>query len=572
MSEAADPDCDEVQPDDAAPPPSPTGTLPPPRSRPLGRRLATVALTVLLAVALAGAGLMGARALRRPAAPSPSVIGPTPTGPAPSTTPVASVTPVGSMPDRPVGTLPDVRPPGFVDPPPGQGLDRYRQQAIVWQPCSVGETQAQCADIAVPLDYADPDGQAITLAVLRRPAAGDGSLGPLFVNPGGPGQPGRTTAAWLDAQSLPGYSLVGWDPRGTGDSTPVVCDPDIDALRAHDQSPDTVADMLELVDAWRAFGQSCAAGSGRLLEHIGSADSVADLDLLRQLLGGATLNYIGFSYGTYLGALYADAYPDQVHRLVLDSPVNITDDDSISQAAGFERAFRNFAQWCADQGCPLARSPDAVWADTAALLARLDAEPLVVGDRVLTQSLALDGIAFQLYGDASAYPQLADALHQAESGDGLALLQASDALWGRQADGSYPTWWAAFTAIRCLDQPDDGIAAAVAAWRDDAAVAPLFGQFGGPGIACTVWPVLARPPRNPTGAGAAPILEVGSTGDSATPFQYALWMAAQMPSAVLLTYDGPGHAAYGRRNACVDAVVNAYLNDGTVPAKGTTCP
>jgi pimeloyl-ACP methyl ester carboxylesterase len=481
------------------------------------------------------------------------------------------------MPDRPVEPFPDVTPAGFADPPPGQGLQRYLDQVIEWVPCAAGSVEGDCADILVPLDYADPDGQAITLAVFKRPPAdGVGAMGPLFVNPGGPGTPGRGVAAWLDAASLPGYSLVGWDPRGVGASTPVVCDTDLDALRALDASPDDAAEEEAFVDGWRAFDQSCLAQSGRLLQHVGTADTVADLDLLRALLGADRLNYLGYSYGTAIGALYAQTYPDKVGRMVLDSPVNITDNDSVSQAAGFDVAFGNFADWCVESGCRLATPGMATGADlvtaTIAWLDALDQVPVPVGDRFLTQSLASDGLALYLYQDASAYPDLADALGEAEVGDGAALLEAADGLWERNDDGSYSPALGAFTAIRCVDGTDSGLAGAFAEWRKEAAEAPLFGGSAGLDVACEVWPVRASlDDVTITAAGAAPILVVGATGDSATPYEYAQWMEEQMPSARLLTYDGPGHATYGGRNDCVDTTVNTYLNEGTLPPKGTVC-
>jgi pimeloyl-ACP methyl ester carboxylesterase len=452
-------------------------------------------------------------------------------------------------------------------------MERYLNQAIDWSGCRAGSVHAECAEIAVPLDYADPDGQAITLALLRRPAADGTTNHPLFLNPGGPGVPGRTLAAYLDNTVLPSYELVGWDPRGTGGSTPVVCGVDLDALRAVDASPDDPAEDEALVAAWRGFGESCAAGSGRLLEHISTADTVADLELLRALLGGPRLDYLGYSYGTEIGAVYAETYPQNVGHMTLDSPVNITDKAGVVQANGFELAFEAFAEWCATTpDCGLGTDADAIVADTVAFLDRLDQEPVPVGDRFLTQSIAHDGLAQYLYDDATAYPDLAADLGAAQAGDGAALLDSADHYWGRDPDGTYENSITAFNAIRCADGWDDGVQAAFDRWREATEHSPVFAGFSGPDVVCPVWPV--RPATDEEALqieNVAPILVVGATGDSATPYVYAEWMAEAIPGARLLTYDGAGHGTYGGRNECVDSAVEAYFNEGTLPAEGTTC-
>jgi pimeloyl-ACP methyl ester carboxylesterase len=481
----------------------------------------------------------------------------------------------GAMPDRPVVPAPaGVGPAGFTDPPPGQGLDRYVQQTVDWKACQSGTAKGFCASVAVPLDYAEPDRQAITLAVFRRPAKTPG-LGPLFINPGGPGAPGRAAAAWLDADALPGFDLIGWDPRGTGQSTPVVCsdDPAVDRLLDQDQSPDALDEQVALLDAWRDYGADCLERSGELIWHIGTRDTVADLDLMRQLLGAPAISYLGYSYGTYIGALYADTYPDRVSRMVLDSPVDIGHDDSSSQARGFEQAYQVFADWCGPRpACLVGRDAAAVIHATVDFIAGLDAAPLPVGDRWLTQTKALDGLMAQLYADESAYPALGDSLAAAMAGDGEPLLRAADSLWQRHADGHYSGLLPAFTAIRCLDHADDGIVAAFDEWAAESRLAPLFGAYGGLDVACVRWPAPAQPESVIQAADAPPILIVGALGDSATPYAYARQMTDRLPSAVLVTYTGAGHATYGSgRSGCVDTWVHRYLNDGQTPTEDVTC-
>jgi pimeloyl-ACP methyl ester carboxylesterase len=536
-----------------------------------------IAFGLLTVLSLVAAGAYLWRLVRTPdplppPLPPPTTIpGPTATPSPPTPSPTSNS---HAMPDRKPYPYPQVKPPGFIDPPPGQGLDRYVAQVIAWDDCRAGDVYGQCANIAAPLDYARPDDQAITLAVFRRPAQTE-SQGPLFVNPGGPGAPGRVAAAWVDARALPGFDLIGWDPRGTGASTPVVCGDDalLDRILSLDQSPDDLDEEVALVDGWADLGSACAMGSGELLDHIGTRDTVADLDLLRGLLGAPTLNYLGYSYGTYIGALYADTYPDRVGRLVLDSPVDITEDESVSQAAGFEQAFDRFVVWCADQtACPLGGDPRAVMDSVKAFLDELDGTPLPVGDRLLTQSMALDGVASFLYEDAAAYRDISATLEAARNGQGQALLNAADSLWQRDNNGHYSGLLPAFTAIRCLDHADGGIAAAFDDWNLLATQAPLFGWYGGLDVACVEWPVRAPAEPTITVSGIPPILIVGATGDSATPYPYAQWMAARIESAILITYTGPGHATYGTgRSRCVDEAVDRYLNFGEAPGDNITC-
>ncbi|MDR1449656.1 MAG: alpha/beta hydrolase, partial [Propionibacteriaceae bacterium] len=205
--------------------------------------------------------------------PSPAI-----TDPAKTPAKAAAPAPHGTMPDRLSLPVPALRPDGFIDPPPGTGLQRYIEQTVEWSDCKSGVVTGQCARIAVPLDYADPDRQAISLAVFRRPALRpDPSLAPLFVNPGGPGAAGRGAAAAGDADALPGFDIIGWDPRGTGASTPVTCGGDeaVDAVRSLDASPDDPAEEAALRRGWTSFALSCLRQAGELLLHVGTADTTA---------------------------------------------------------------------------------------------------------------------------------------------------------------------------------------------------------------------------------------------------------------------------------------------------------
>lgn len=531
------------------------------RSRTAGVAIVAVA-TVL---ALIGCSPVTDRPAPEPV-PSPSA----PLATATSPQPRPSVTATSPTVERTPSPMPDITPDGFRSPPPGSGLQRYVDQAVEWTDCGAG---TDCAEIAVPLDYDEPDGEAITLA-LRRHRGGDDVRGSLFLNPGGPGGSGLGMAAGFGPAFAGSYDVIGWDPRGVGQSTPVDCvnGEGLDEFYGLDSSPDTKAERAELLKGVRSYVDSCLAKSGRLLEHISTVETVRDLDLMRQIVGDEELNFLGFSYGTEIGAVYAELFGSTVGRMVLDSAVNITGDESIVQAQGFDRALGHFAQWCASGNCDFGRSSDEVIARITDLWDDLDANPLRVGDRELTQSLAVTGVLQPLYQDEQEWPSLRQALSEAFNGNGAGLLAYADAYNQRGGDGEYGQLLFAFDAIRCLDEADPGVTGARREAREIAEKAPIFGPYLGADLICPLWPVPAREPLGTiTGAGAAPILVVGTTGDSATPYEYAEWMAEQLESGVLLTLDGEGHGAFGGANACINNTVFAYLINGTVPQDGMRC-
>lgn len=529
-----------------------------PRTARAGLAAATAALAALL---LVGCSL------------TPNEPAPPPRTSAPVTTP--QPTAPASQVSRPIvprepSPMPDVTPDGFRDAPPGSGLQRYIDQEIEWEACG---TNLDCADIAVPLDHDNPDGEAITLA-LRRHDGGTGVRGSLFLNPGGPGGSGLGMANGYGPAFVGEYDVIGWDPRGVGRSTPVDCmnGEALDQYYAMDTSPDSAEEEQELLDGTRDFVDSCLAKSGRLLEHISTVETVKDLDLMRQLVGDDTLNFLGFSYGTEIGAVYAQLFGPSVGRMVLDSAVNITDNVSVIQAQGFDRALQHFAQWCAAGQCDFGRTEAEVIERVVELWDSLDDSPLMVGDRELTQSLAVTGTLQPLYQDESEWPQLRQALSEAMAGDGTRLLAYADSYNGRSESGQYGQLLFAFNAIRCLDEGDPGVDGAWADAQTTAKQAPVFGPYMGADLVCPLWPVPARDPLPTlTGPGAAPILVVGTTGDSATPYEFAQWMAEQLESGVLLTLDGEGHGAFGGTNQCINNHVFNYLLHGAVPTFGTVC-
>ncbi len=451
----------------------------------------------------------------------------------------------------------------------GTDLEPYWSQTVEWEPCG----NELCAEVKAPLDWEEPGSAAVEIA-MRMVPSDEPVRGPLFVNPGGPGFGGQSFASSLGVDAWQGYDIVGWDPRGTGESTAVECGTteQTDEVFELDGSPDDAAERRALEEGWAEFARQCRENSGALLDHITTIENARDLDLLRHLLGADKLNYVGVSYGTYVGAVYAELFPDRAGRLVLDSAVDITDDEeAASQSEGFELALRNYGQWCAEsEKCTLGDSADEVVDAIADFLEGLDAEPIAVGERVLTQGLATTGIALFLYSDEEAYPSLTYVIDEAMQGEGSYLLEASDELNGR-GENSWETVAFAFPATRCVDMADEGIDASYEWWENNRDKSPVFGTNMGVDFVCETWTAAPAPPLKLTAKGAPPILVVGTTGDSATPYEHAVSMAEQLESGVLLTFDGAGHGAVTGGNECIADAVTEYLVEGVVPEDGTTC-
>jgi pimeloyl-ACP methyl ester carboxylesterase len=494
---------------------------------------------------------------------------PSPVAPPPSTASSPLKLPKDGRPLQPV---PVVRPEGFTRPPPGKGLTRYERQRLDWQGCGHGFF---CSTMLAPLDYAKPDGTAITLMVAKRPAKSAEPRGSLIINPGGPGGSGVGYVGYFDAAGLTDYDIVGWDPRGVGRSTPVNCwgQADLDRYFAMDSSPDDAAELQARIDEQTDFGRSCLDRSGALLEHISTMDTVRDLDLLRGLVGDAKLNYFGASYGTRIGALYAEMYPQRVGRMILDGAVDVNGTSKITQVDGFERALHHFAQWCAEDNCRMGSQQDDVLHVIKDFLDRLDQQPLKASDdRTLSQQQGVEAVFYSMYGGTSSWPMLREALEDAIfDKDGSKMLQLADASDRRNRDGSYGQLNYAFPAIRCLDSQDNSVRMAERRLAQESRSAPILGPLNGPDLVCARWPVksASKPPKVDV-TGASPIMVIGTTGDPATPYEYAQSMARELGSGVLVTLDGEGHLAYGQ-SACVRKLVVAYLVDDKVPADGTRC-
>jgi pimeloyl-ACP methyl ester carboxylesterase len=456
---------------------------------------------------------------------------------------------------------------------------------LAWEPCEDGGNTAvelDCAMLLVPLDYDAPDGDQIEIAVARSAAIGaaDGRIGSLVFNPGGPGGSGIEALGFLpltmSSDILERFDLVSFDPRGVGASTALNCTTDIDDEVALLTAGDD-AGWVALLAEGETQLESCDPATLGLAPFVGTNNAARDMDRLRGALGDAGLTYVGYSYGTRLGATYAELFPDNVRALVLDAGVKPTSDSGEldkEQGGGFDRALENFAAACdADSDCLL---NDV--GPTLDVIAGLEAEIAEVGsfptddpDRVLTPGELNLGIAAALYSKES-WMFLASALFTAEAEQDGSLLQVlGDSLAGRQPDGTYNNSNVANGFINCADDPARPAANEQRAAADAAAdQSRYFADFlrastGCIGITPAVDPLVIGP-----AAGAAPIVVIGNSGDPATPYEWSVELADSLDSAVLYTVEAEGHTAYGSID-CVQAEIDAYLIELIVPVEGASC-
>jgi pimeloyl-ACP methyl ester carboxylesterase len=493
----------------------------------------------------------------------------------PIATPNAT-TSTSASPSGPTTTAPSTQ------PLTGHGIGKYYHQKVDWADCDSG---FQCATVAVPLDYDKPDGRSITLAVVKRPANDqDARVGSLLINPGGPGQSGisyaESTDKVFDQTLLDHYDIIGFDPRGVGASTPIECldDDGLDRLIASDPDPDTPAEVTANAALLKNFGQQCLKHSGALLGHVSTVEAAKDMDILRALVGDRKINYFGASYGTFLGATYANLFPQRVGRMVLDGaedPALSRRQFGLAQAEGFQTALDAYIDDCIQQpDCPLGGDREAALQKISEFLDQLDRHPLPGdGDRQLTEGLGLIGIILPLYVK-DYWPLLTQGLTQAFDGDGSTLLALADAYTHRGSSGYKDNSDEVIYAVNCLDHPHTVTVAQVRrSIPSYQRAASVFGRvFAWTEYACSEWPIKTKTQAAPLHArGAAPILVVGTTRDPATPYKEAVALASELDSGVLLSRDGDGHTAYGMGNSCIDNTIDTYLVDGTVPPNGKMC-
>jgi pimeloyl-ACP methyl ester carboxylesterase len=464
-----------------------------------------------------------------------------------------------------------------------------------WKSCG---KHLECALLRVPVDYAQPEGPQVDIAVARIPATDPKHrLGSLVFNFGGPGDAGTTTLPGF-ARDVPAavrarYDLVSFDPRGTGRSRPVECidDATADRLNAIDPTPNSDAELRAYYDGTHEpvdLVARCVTRDGAWLAQLGSRNVARDVDRLRAALGDTRLSYLGFSYGTVIGAVYAQMFPHRVDRMVLDGPVDLSAtplEELRANSDGFERALDDFLSDCASRkSCNFHND-----GDPAAALTRLETR-FEKGLELPTVNLATGhrssrkagvgafytGLISALYDKQFGWPTLAQALTQAQKGDGSLLQALADSYNGRRDDGTYDNINQVIGVILCDDREDavPSFDDYVAEYHRDVATYPFLGGYvGSTMLGCD--PRLPRPPASEQVgdlhvSGVTPILVVGTTGDPATPFAGAQDLAARLDGSRLLTFDSTEHTAY-TKNRCINDAVDDYLLRGTLPPEGTTC-
>jgi pimeloyl-ACP methyl ester carboxylesterase len=457
---------------------------------------------------------------------------------------------------------------------------------IAEQPGADRDLSFECGRTTVPIDHDQPEGETLPLFLVRA-TLGERTeqTGHLLVNPGGPGGSGADAAIGL-ALTLPEpvlqqFSLVGFDPRGVGLSTPVECiPPDLkEEMFSTEPRPTTAEEIDAAFDLAERVATGCEEEYGEALGIFNTVDTARDMDRLREALGEEQLTYLGYSYGTTLGSTYAELFPENVRALVLDAAVDPDSDpvaDAEGQAAGFEGAFEAFAAGCRDlrAGCPFGRPRIQL----EELLTAAEQQPIPSSEegeqRRATPGVIITAVVSALY-DQESWPQLSQALDAARGGDAAGVFSLADSYTGRLEDGTYSNLFDANYAINCADTDpeqlptEEEIRTLAAEWSEEY---PLFGA--GSAVAlynCSVWDAPRTPLPERDAEGSAPILVIGTEGDPATPLEGAVDMAGQLESAVLLTWEGEGHTAYPKTD-CVTRTVNAYLLEGTAPQADLTCP
>ena len=481
-----------------------------------------------------------------------------------------------------------------------QGLESFYSQKVEWYDCvatggmekSAEKTGFQCAKVTVPLDYSQPGGQTIEIAMKKHLATGSVHQGTLFMNPGGPGGSGVDNVGAMATTTFAGvqkaYDIVGFDPRGVGSSTAITCSTDAEAKAMEGVSPVDGAGApvafekraTVMSERFKQLEADCASRTKptELLDHVDTVSVARDLDVLRALSGDQKLNYTGFSYGTYLGATYAELFPANTGRLVLDGALDPSltyNERRQGQALGFERALRNYVAWCqSGQSCPLSGGTDAGVQQIGDVFTSANQSPVPSSDpnRPVTGEEMKRIVGFILYFPESSWSAVSEALGQViNQHDASAFRAMADQIAAQPQVNT-----GANIGINCLDYRVEGnMATWTAQSKELERIAPRFATVTEAGdLGCQAWGHTGTQPSKALHAkGAAPILAIGTTGDPATPYEWAEALADQLDSGQLLTWEGNGHAAYTNsgHGPCVTQAVDTYLLTGTMPKKGLTC-
>ncbi len=469
-------------------------------------------------------------------------------------------------------------------------LEAFYKQELTWYDLGnrVDETM-----VTVPLDWDDPTGETIELAVARHNATGD-SMGSMLMNPGGPGGSGYDFVAYSAAYIVTGdvlanYDIIGFDPRGVGLSTGIECytDPEQqDELLygTFDADYGTQAWIDELTVRETDWIDACVENTGDLLGNLDAASVARDMDVIRAVLGDEKLTYLGYSYGTYLGAVYAELFPDKVGRMVLDGAVDplVGDLDALAtQMAGFESAYRAFLEYCfSDSDCPFSGSVDAAMQQTENLILDAGDDGLTSSDgRVLDTATIGTGLIQNLYSQ-SLWSRLVQMLADLDAGEAELTFQSADDYNGRSPGPFYDgNGYDIYTAVTCNEgtlgtdgvTPLEGLAV-IDQRAPFLGFATALDDYVALDVTCSNWPYpAAEMPTSYAAEGAPPILVVGTTNDPATPYSQAVSLSKQLSSGVLITYEGEGHTIYAGGVACVDDTVDAYFLRGEVPSADPMC-
>jgi pimeloyl-ACP methyl ester carboxylesterase len=470
-------------------------------------------------------------------------------------------------------------------------LKRFYGQTLTWSKPSRG---IDTTNVTVPLDWSDPSGATIKIAIARH-SAGRGSLGSLLINPGGPGGSGydfvEQAASYVVTPAvLAKYDIIGFDPRGVNHSTPrITCYTDPkqeDALLygTYSSAYGTQGWIDELTTVEKGWAAACLKNTGPLLGHIDAASNARDMDVIRAVLGDKKMHYLGYSYGTYLGTMYAELFPGKVGRMVLDGPIDplVGDLDSLAtQMAGFDSALKSYMAYCQKtSGCPFTGSVANGLQQVRVVLDGIDARHLVATDgRKLDSATVGTGISYTLYSQSS-WPALTQMFVDLAKNDADSTFSDADAYNGRSADGTYASNESdVYAAVTCAegDLGTDGVTALQGLAKIDAA-APILGKYFAEDdyavldTACSNWPErVAKLPTSFAAKGAPPILVVATTNDPATPYAGGVSLSKQLSSGVLVTHKGEGHTVYAQGDTCIDDTVDAYLLSGKVPTSDPMC-
>ncbi|MBN9734652.1 MULTISPECIES: alpha/beta hydrolase [unclassified Pseudonocardia] len=477
-------------------------------------------------------------------------------------------------------------------------LARFYDQELSWGPCadyapteedgqSFADPQFDCTRVTVPQDYAQPDGDTMQIAMLRKKATGN-KIGSLFADPGGPGASGTSFMAssaptWSANGLGDRFDLIGFDPRGTGASEPKIeclTDQENDEDRGQVFADPSPAGVAAAEARNKQYADRCAERTGAdVLANVGTRDVAKDMDVMRAAVGDEKMTYAGFSYGTELGTAYAEAFPQNVRALLLDGaidPTQTTLDSSVKQNAGFQLAFDNFAKDCTSRpNCPLGTDPAQATRAFQTVMQPLIDKPVPTSDgRTLSFNDAQTGVSQALYV-SQLWPALQQGISQVANGNGDFLMTLADLYYERDQQGRYSNMLESFQAISCVNQTplkEPSEALELAKQADEAA--PFRSTGRGPVGArdsCAFWPVPpTSEPHVPQAEGLPPVVVVSVTGDPATPYQAGVDLAGQLGGS-LIKVNGNQHTASLQGDPCVDRLAVDYLVDLKLPQEGAEC-